>query len=115
MHTGEDAPNACCLQPEHALEQPPEHRAVVGQNWVVAVLEKIGLIDLDLFANDAAAIDAAAHHPSAMAMIGAAVAVLAEGAAEFGNHDHNGVAPSRRTDLFGKTCQRAAEFAEAVG
>src|SRR6202035_1429827 len=35
--------------------------------------------------------------------------------AEFGNHDHNRVAPSRRSDLFRKTRQRAAEFAEAIG
>ena len=50
-----------------------------------------------------------------MAVIGAAVAIFAEGAAEFGNHHDNGVAPSRRSDLFGKSGQRTPEFAEAVG
>src|SRR6202021_1495255 len=104
-------------QGEHALEQPAEHRAVVGQHRIVAVLKKIGLIDLDLLADDAAAIDAAAHHPvdAAMAMVGAAVAILAEGAAEFGNHHHNRVSPSGRANFFGKTRQRAAELAETVG
>src|ERR1700692_2473172 len=117
MHARENTLYAGCLQPEHALEQSAKHRAVVGQNRIIAILKKIGLIDLDLFADDAAAIDAAAHYPvdAAMAVIGAAVAVLAEGAAEFGDHDDDSVSPSRRSDLFGKSGQRTAEFAETVG
>jgi hypothetical protein len=51
--------NACGLQPKHALGQPCEHRAIVGQNRMVPVRKQVCLIGLDLFAEDAAAIDAA--------------------------------------------------------
>src|SRR5260370_12921375 len=96
--------NARGFQPEHALEQPGEHGTIVGQNRIVAVLKKVCLLDLDLFAEDTAAIDAAAQYPvdAAMAVIGAAVAVLPKGAAKFGDHDHHRIAPSRRSNLFGK-------------
>src|ERR1700730_511926 len=109
--------NARGFQPEHALEQPGEHGTIIGQNRIVAVLKKVCLLDLDLFAENTAAIDAAAQHPvdAAVAVVGAAVAVLAKGAAKFGDHDHHRIAPSRWSNLFGKTCERAAEFAEAVG
>src|SRR5258708_15046088 len=68
-------------------------------------------------AKGAAAIDAASHYPvnAAVAMIGAAVAVLAEGAAELGDHDDHRISPSGRPDLLGKARKRAAEFAETVG
>src|SRR6202163_4741475 len=109
--------NARGFQPEHALEQPGEHGTIVGQDRIVAILKKVCLLDLDLFAENTAAIDAAAHHPvdAAVTVIGAAVAVLPKGAAKFGDHDHHRISPSRRSNLFGKTCKRAAEFAEAVG
>src|ERR1700676_3122073 len=117
MDAREDPLNARGFQPEHALEQPCEHRTIIRQDRIVAVLKKVGLVDLHLFANDAAAIDAASHHPvdAAVAMIGAAVAILPEGTPELGDDDDNGVSPSGSSDLFGKTRQRAAEFAEAVG
>src|SRR5580658_8432196 len=104
MHTGENPLNARLFQPEHALKQPCEHRTIIGQNGIVAVLKKIDLVDLDLFAEDAATIDAAAHHPvdAAVPMIGAMIAVFPEGASELGDH-HHGIPPSRRSDLFGKT------------
>jgi len=84
LDAGEDAMNAGVVQPEHALEQACEHRPVVGQDGIVAILKKRRLLDLDLFAQHAAAIDAAAHHPvdTAVAVVGAAIAVLAEGASE---------------------------------
>src|SRR3984893_3662685 len=114
MDAGENALNARLFQPEHTLKQPCEHRTIIGQNGIVPVLKKIGLVDLDLRAEDAAAIDSASHHPvdAAVTMIGAAVAVLPEGASEFGDHHYHGIPPSRRSDFFGKTGQRAAEFAE---
>src|ERR1700723_2011347 len=117
MNAGENALNARWFQPVHALEQPCEHRTIIGQNRIVPVLKKIGLVDLDLRAEDAAAIDSASHHPvdAAVAMIGAAVAILPESASELGDHHHHGIPPSRRSDLFGKPGQRAAEFAEAIG
>src|SRR5260221_3171522 len=109
--------NARGLQPEHMLEQPCEHRALIGDHGIIAVLEQIRVVDLDLFAEDAAAIDAAAHHPvdAAVAVIGAAVAVLAKGTPKLGDHHDDGIAPSGRPDLFGKAGQRAAEFAETIG
>src|SRR5271169_4767689 len=117
MDACENPLNARGLKSEDALEQASEHRAIVGQNRIVAVLKKRGLLDLDLFADDATAIDAAPHHPidAAVTVIGAAVAVLAEGATEFGNHHIDGVAPSRRSDLFGEARKRAAEFPQPVG
>src|SRR5438552_1594254 len=69
----EDALKAGGLQSEHPLEQPCEHRARVRQHRIIPILKQIGLVDLDLFANKAAAIDAAAHHPidAAMPVVGA--------------------------------------------
>src|ERR1700722_405135 len=117
MDAGENTLNARLFQPEHTLEQAGKHRTIIGQNRIVAVLKKVGLIDLDLFAEEATTIDAASHHPvdAAVTMIGAVVAVLPEGAPELGDHDHHGIAPSRRADLFGKTGQRTAKLAEAIG
>src|SRR6202158_2177418 len=117
MDAREDPLNARGLQPEHALEQPCEHRTIIRQDRIVAVLKKVGLVDLHLFSNDAAAIDAASHHPvdTAVAVIGAAVAILPEGAPKLGDDDDNRISPSRRSNLFGKTRKRAAKFAEPIG
>src|SRR5258707_15540966 len=103
MNASKDPLNACGFQPEHALQQACEHRPIVGQNGIVAILKKVCLLDFHLFAKDAAAIDAASHYPvnAAVAMIGAAVAVLAEGAAELGDHDDHRISPSGRPDLLG--------------
>src|ERR1700693_3342252 len=96
MGAGENPLNAGCFQPGHALEQACEHRAVVGQDRIIPVWKDIALIDLDLLAKDATAIDVAAHHPvdAAVAMVGPAVAVLPEGTAEFGDHDDHRIPPS---------------------
>src|SRR6202451_791305 len=100
MDAGKDALNARLFQPEHAMEQAGKHRTIIGQNRIVPVLKKIGLVDLDLLAEDAAAIDSASHCPvdAAVAMISAAVAVLPESAPELGDHHHHGIPPSRRSD-----------------
>src|SRR5579863_7689337 len=104
MHASEDPLNAGRLQSELMLQQTSKHRAIIGQHWIVAILEQRRLLDLDLVADDAPAIDAAAHDPvdAAVTVIGAAVAIRAEGAAEFGDHDNHRVAPARRADLLGK-------------
>src|SRR6202165_6087692 len=117
MNAGKNPLHACGFQPEHALEQACEHRPVVGQNRIVAVLKQACLLDLDLFAEDGAPMDAASHHPidAAVAVIGAAVAILAEGAAELGDDDDNGIFPSCRSDLLGKARKRTAEFTETIG
>src|ERR1700744_1937699 len=83
MRAGEDALHICGVQPIHALEQSGKHRAVIGQYGIVAVLEQMGLINLDLLAMNEATVDAAAQHPidAAMAMIGATIAILTEGEA----------------------------------
>ena len=83
MDVGKYVLNARRLQPIQVLEQARKHRAIVGQHRIVAVLKQRRLFDLDLLAGDTPAIDAAAHHPvhAAVTVIGAAVAVLAEGAA----------------------------------
>src|SRR5260370_16887756 len=117
MNAGKNPLHACGFQPEYAMAQAREHRPVVGQNRIVAVWKQACLLDLDLFAEDAAAIDAASHHPidAAVAVIGAAVAILAEGAAELGDDDDNGIFPSCRSDLLGKARKRTAEFTETIG
>src|SRR5262249_45201480 len=79
--------------------------------------EQRRLLHLDLLAEDAAAIDAAAHHPidAAMAVIGSAVAILAEGAAELGDHHDDRVAPCRGPDLLGEAGEPSPKLAETVG
>src|SRR5579863_2991168 len=96
MDVGKDPLNTRWLQPIQVLEQTRKHRAIIGQHRIVAVLKQRRLFDLDLLARDTSTIDAATHHPvdAAVTVIGAAVAVLAEGTAEFGDHDDDGVAPT---------------------
>src|ERR1700722_3257938 len=117
MDVGKYPLNARRLQPIQVLEQTCKHCAIIGQHRIVAVLKQRRLLDLDLLARDAPAIDAAAHHPvdAAVAVIGAAVAVLAEGAAELGDHDDDGVAPTARSNLFREAGQTRAELAQAIG
>src|SRR5579883_384638 len=109
-----DAPR---IEAIHAVEKAREHGAIIGQDRVVAILEQGRLLDLDLLAMDASAIDAAAHHPidAAMAVIRAMVAVLAESTAELRDHDHHRVVPGLRSDLLREAGERAAELAEPVG
>src|ERR1700752_1320715 len=103
--TGENALKACHIKPLHMLEEPCKHRAVVRQHRIITVLEQVRLFDLDQLAQDSATIDPAAHHPinAAMTVVGAAIAILAEGTAEFRNHDHDRIAPFRLPDLLGKS------------
>src|SRR5580704_5613702 len=116
MHARENALNARDINGVHALQKPCEHRAVVGQDGVVAVLEEIGLVDLDLRPKDSAAIDPAAHHPidTAMAVIGAAVAVFPERSPELRDDDDHRIAPAVRPDLLGESGKSASKLAETV-
>src|SRR6185369_15487365 len=72
------------------------------------------LRDAHLLAHDALPLHRAAQDPvhAAMAVIGAAVAVLAKGAAEFAQHHHDGVAPGAAHALR-ERAQAAAELLEA--
>src|ERR1700761_6864559 len=114
MDAGEDALDGVCVEPVHAPEQARKHRAIVGQNRVVPVLEQRRLLHLDLLTENTPAIDAAAHHPidAAMAVVGAAVAILAERTAKFRDPHAHRVAPGCRPDLLGEAGEPAPEFAE---
>src|SRR5947208_1836249 len=92
---GEDARERLAIEAIDAREEPAEERAVLVQHGIVTVLEKRVARDAQLLARDAAAAQAAAERPvhRAVAVIGAAVAVLAEGAAELAHHQHHRVAP----------------------
>ena len=59
--------------------------------------------------NDPVAVDGPAQHPEhgAMAVIGAAVAVFAHGAAKFADHSDHGVAPGLGADFLRKARQAA--------
>jgi len=91
------------VKPVGAGEQAAEQGAVVGQHRIVAVLEQRGVVDLDLLAGHAPAFDGAAEHPidAAVAVVGALVAVLPEGAAEFRDHHHERVIPRLRASCAG--------------
>src|ERR1700722_1558011 len=104
MDVGKYPLNARRLQSVQVLEQTRKHGAVIGQHRIVAVLKQRCLLDLDLFAGDASAVDAAAHHPvdAAVAVIGAAVAVLTKRTPEFGDHDDDSIAPTAWPNLFGE-------------
>ena len=111
----EHALEAILIEPVHPLKQSGQQRAVFGENGIIAILEQVRIIDRYLLAGDPAALDAAAQHPvnAAVAVIRAAIAVLAEGAAEFGDDNHDRVAPSG-ADLLREAGQPAAELPEAI-
>src|SRR5258708_1116061 len=73
------------VEPVGAGEQAAEQGAVIRQHRIVAVLEQRGVLDLDLLAGPAPTFDGAPQHPidAAVALVGALVALLPEGAAEF--------------------------------
>src|SRR3954467_13328736 len=92
---GEDARQRVALQAVDARQESAQHRAIVVQHRIVAILEERAARHAHLLAGHAAACERAAEHPvdRAVAMIGAAVTVLAERAAELTDDDHHGVAP----------------------
>jgi len=68
-------------QAPDASQQAAIHIPIIVEHLVIAILQQVLLRYRYLFAGDAAAIDLAAQHPvhGAVAMIGAAIAVFAEG------------------------------------
>src|ERR1700733_3802774 len=90
MHASKNPLNARLLQPVEVLKQTCKHGAIIRQHGIIAILKQRRLFDLDLLADNASTIDAATHHPidAAVAVIGAAIAVLAEGTAEFVHHHY---------------------------
>src|SRR5580704_19072379 len=75
--------------PERA-KQATEHRAIIIEHGIVAVLEQARALEPNLISGQARAVDRAAQHPvdGAMAMIGAAVTVFTKRASEFRQHHH---------------------------
>src|SRR5215469_5182521 len=106
LHGREYLLQAVGREPIDVVEDATEHGAIFVEHRIVAVLEQVLLLDLRLLASQATAFDAAAHHPidAAMPVIGAAVAVLAEGSPELADHHHDAVVPGR-TDRVGKARQ----------
>src|SRR5471030_3499294 len=83
------------VQAVHAREQAAEDGAVFVQHREVAVLVQARGLDPHLLAQHLSAVDAAAQHPvgGAVSVVGAAVAVFLEGAAEFTDDDDDRVLP----------------------
>ena len=99
----------------HPLEDAAEHRAILGEHRKVAVLIERLRLDGDLLADDAAAADRAAHHPvsAAVAMIGAARAVLLERAPELRDDDHDRLFPGG-AHLIGEAGEALAEIRQQI-
>src|SRR6185369_5900859 len=113
-HRRKDARDLRRVEAVGTGEEPAEELAVFVEHRIVAVLEQGALRDAHLLAHDALPLHRAAQDPvhAAMAVIGAAVAVLAKGAAEFAQHHHDGVAPGAAHALR-ERAQAAAELLEA--
>src|SRR5581483_5561573 len=101
-------PDAVAIQAPQACEQTAEHRAVVVEHGIIAILHECRGLHAYLLPGNASPRDAAAEHPvhRAMPVIRAAIAVFAERASEFREHDDDRVVP------FGS--ERARERVEAT-
>src|SRR5947209_3930328 len=88
---------------------------VGGDREIAAFVEPVGS-EARPVAIDPAAIDLAAGEPDrvAAAVIGAAVAILFDGAAEFRDHDEDRIVPIA-AEPFGQGGEAAAERAQPVG
>src|ERR1044072_4624869 len=115
-HRREHARELRAVEAIDPSKNPREELAVFVQYRVVAVLEQRSLGNAHLLADDALSFQRSAQHPvhAAVAVIGAAVAVLTEGAAELADDDHHGVAPGAAHALR-EGAQAAAELLEASG
>src|SRR6185312_13287299 len=74
-------------EPPERSEQSAQDGPVLVEDRVVAILEEIFARDSRLLARDASTVEAPAENPidRAVTVVGALVAVLPEGAAEFGD------------------------------
>src|SRR5262249_18147685 len=115
-HRREDARELRPVEAVDPSEKPGEKLAVFVQHRVVAILEQRSLGNARLLADDALSLDRPAQHPvhAAVAVVGAALAVLADGAAEFADDDHHRVAPGAAHALR-EGAQAAAELLQARG
>ena len=100
----------------HLRKQPAKYGAVFIEDGVVPILKQGSLLDLDLVSRNATAVNAAAEHPvhAAVAVVGAAVAVFAEGAPEFADDDHDRI-PPRCAYLVGESGQAATKLLQTPG
>src|SRR5207302_1651342 len=98
----------------HPREDAREHRAILVQDRIVAILEQRLPLDTHLFAQDPTALQRSSEHPvdRAMPMVGAAISVLAQGPAELAEHDDYRVAPTR-AHLFGERGEPFAQLRQA--
>src|SRR5271167_3543405 len=99
-----------------ALEDRRQHGAKVGGDSEIAPLVELRRGETGPIAVNAAAIDGTAHYPDdvAVAVIGAPVAVLPKGAAEFRQDDDDGVLPGLARSA-GKSGETLAERAQMIG
>jgi hypothetical protein len=97
-------------QAPECLEQTAEYGAVVVEHRTVPILKQRRVLDALLDAGDASAGNRATEHPvnRTVTVIGAVIAILAEGATELGQHHDHGVAPST-AERIGIGTQAAAE------
>src|SRR5262245_44888316 len=104
------------IEAVHAPEKTAEEIAVFGKDGIVAVLEQRSMRNADLFAHDASPFQGSTKNPigAAVAVVGATVAVLPEGAAELAQHHHHGIAPGAAHAL-GEGGEPAAELLQARG
>src|SRR5215471_18265012 len=86
-----------------------EHSTIIGSHGEIASFEQLFLFETRPFAVDLTALDSTTdhHHETPMAMIGAGIAVLFDGTAEFGHRHHN--------DIFHTIAQVLAERPDGVG
>src|SRR4029077_16904010 len=93
--TGEDLRELAVVEAEGALEDGGEDHTVVGGDREVAALIELRGRETGPIAVDAAADDAAPQYPDdvAVAVIGAAIAILPNRPAEFGKDNDDSVVP----------------------
>src|SRR5690349_3522335 len=98
------------------LEHRTNRAAKVGSHCEVAPLIEIAFVQTIPAAVDFASANRAAHHPHhvAMTVIGSLIPVFFYGSAEFGDHEHDGVAVSRPQRRF-QARKTIAERTKMVG
>ena len=98
------------------MKTPPQHRTIFVQHRIVAVLEQRARVHGHLIARHPTTAHRAADRPedAAVAVVGAAVAVFLEGAAELADDDHHRRIPGI-AGLLGEGGQALPELAEPVG
>src|SRR5260221_7170421 len=113
---GEDLRQIVVWQSQMASNYRHQHVAVIGGHGEIAALEQRVRRKTRPLAINSPAAYAAAQHPDdiAVAVIGAAVAILLHGAAEFGEHDDDRIVPVA-SERLGKGGEPVAERAQPFG